>query len=528
MRDYRHIFNKVVPYHTDDSLSLYEFVGRLYEYLKDFEGSLEEAHGKIDEFITQFSVDLNDTTKKILTEWKNDGTLEGVISLVWEEKADKTYVDNLIDQTANALTDNYTQADDSLRDQINASVGERLAQTADDLSSRGVNIFKYKHLVPNIDELVDYVEGDWSQALQAAMDDLPDKGGTIFIPTNIGVENTVIYPTVSTSQTELKPITLKGVSESRVAGVRDGYMSGLSAIEFRGEGSLFDLRLGSEANTNGFVAFIDLALHGNYTEGTIGIDAYDLRGAIFDNVMVRRFGIGLRGHDIYYATFENFRTYYSIEYGVYISRFINGTKFHRCSFSDTSTGTGFYVSYGGVAVNFDSCWFENNKYGIYCTNTQQLNLLNCYFENNTYTSVFLTGFENSNTAQLNSVSCFYNIHEESVSGIRYYGDVNIHLSNTCVSPKTEGQKLVSGYNGNANVYSYGFVSLSNEVAIVAPGVRLKVDVGNLNKDGLATFENGIGVGNSIDGDVTSTAKTKKIQVFDKYGEPLGYVQLYAG
>lgn len=121
MRDYRNIFNKVVPYHTDDSMSLYEFVGRLYEYLKDFEGSLDEAHQKIDEFITQFSVDLNDTTKKILTEWHDDGTLEEIISLVWEEKADKTYVDSLVNQTADALTDSLTD------------VGEHLAQTTTDL-----------------------------------------------------------------------------------------------------------------------------------------------------------------------------------------------------------------------------------------------------------------------------------------------------------------------------------------------------------------------------------------------------------
>ena len=118
MRDYRNIFNKVVPYHTDNSMSLYEFVGRLYEYLKDFEGSLEEAHKRIDEFITQFSTDLNDTTKQILTEWHDDGTLAELINLVWEQKADKVYVDNLINQIANTLTNNYTQADDSLRDQL--------------------------------------------------------------------------------------------------------------------------------------------------------------------------------------------------------------------------------------------------------------------------------------------------------------------------------------------------------------------------------------------------------------------------
>ena len=133
MRDYRNIFNKVVPYHTDNSMSLYEFVGKLYDYIKNFEGGLDEIHETIDGFIThvtndidefkdsstgemadfidRFDAQLDDTTLQILTEWKDDGTLEQIISLVWEGKADKFYVDNLINQTANALDTKITDVE---------------------------------------------------------------------------------------------------------------------------------------------------------------------------------------------------------------------------------------------------------------------------------------------------------------------------------------------------------------------------------------------------------------------------------
>lgn len=95
MRDYRHIFNKVIPYHTDDSMSLYEFVGRLYEYLKDFEGSLDEAHEKID-----------DMTEQMLTEWKDKyPQVGGVIGASLQKKAIRGYsysdmledIDRLVD-----------------------------------------------------------------------------------------------------------------------------------------------------------------------------------------------------------------------------------------------------------------------------------------------------------------------------------------------------------------------------------------------------------------------------------------------
>lgn len=143
MRDYRNIFNKVVPYHTDNSMSLYEFVGRLYEYLKDFEGSLDEAHEKIDEFVKSFIMELDETTNKILTEWHDDGTLAELINLVWDDKAEKYYVDNLVNQTANSLmnkiTDNKQEIDENTT-KINALYPYEYLENGTDLHTVGVGV----------------------------------------------------------------------------------------------------------------------------------------------------------------------------------------------------------------------------------------------------------------------------------------------------------------------------------------------------------------------------------------------------
>jgi len=61
-------------------------------------------------------------------------------------------------------------------------------------------------------------------------------------------------------------------------------------------------------------------------------------------------------------------------------------------------------------------------------------------------------------------------------------------------------------------------------------VDMYMDPSNYNLRTTKKFcaDGGIGVGNAADGDVTSTAKTKKIQVFDAAGNSLGYLQVYAG
>jgi|GEM_PF-3265142 len=51
---------------------------------------------------------------------------------------------------------------------------------------------------------------------------------------------------------------------------------------------------------------------------------------------------------------------------------------------------------------------------------------------------------------------------------------------------------------------------------------------NLRTDRKLCADGGIGVGNAVSGDVTGTAKTMMLRVFDAAGNPIGYLQVYAG
>ncbi len=85
-----------------------------------------------------------------------------------------------------------------------------------------------------------------------------------------------------------------------------------------------------------------------------------------------------------------------------------------------------------------------------------------------------------------------------------------------------GNGLVLLNSTSGGYIGFGDRTNNTDVALYRGGANL------LTCDGKLTAAQGLGVGNSAAGDVTATAKTKKIQVFDADGVSLGYLQVYAG
>lgn len=499
-----------------------------------------------------------------------------------------------------------------LKDRLNASDAQ-MAQTMQDVEDHGYNLLWNSLLV---------VDGNWSPALQKALDDSPNKGRTIFIPSKVRFDTTVIFPTITGSTTVLKPVVIKGMSETRVSGALGGHEEGISAIEYTGDGILFDLRLGTQALTTCTPSFINLNIHGLSKVGTIAINGYDVKGANYENILVRKFDIGIKTNDLYYSNIERVRCFYNVSYGMITERYINGTKIHKCSFSNTTTGTGFQAKFAGVAVQFDACWFEANLIAVDSLDTEQVAFKGCYFEANG-TTLKVTAHSTSGSTQVDFDDCSINVLPLADYGIRSNGQVNItmgvnrinwqplaskpflqaytsadarpglpsliSLNNTFTNKPTNlmshGDVLVNidatsmyfnkevtfkdilatnikatgdftfkGTNkkiafNNGDVATTGNLADFNEL-VTASGIlqlfRSTNTTGSLSltmyagdgttannvkldaKTGKMLARNGLGVGNSVVGDVTATAKTRKVEVFDYFQNSLGFVQLYQG
>lgn len=245
---------------------------------------------------------------------------------------------------------------------------------------------------PEADEIFDVTDfgadpsgsTDSRDGFQQALDAVPAKGGVVLVPTGrYRICGTVVWPPVRSGGTVLKPAHLKGRNPSAIKGATGGWSEGISAVEFTGDGPLFDLRLGEDAETRFHGGMSNLALHGAGAEGTTGVEAFRISSAQFRNVVVRKFGVNVRvAGDSYYSVWESCLLSDAVTDGAQFRGQINGSGFHRLRIAANGR-YGISLERSGVPVNFDGCWFEaNGGFGLSAVEAIHLQVTGCYFEGN--------------------------------------------------------------------------------------------------------------------------------------------------
>jgi hypothetical protein len=228
---------------------------------------------------------------------------------------------------------------------------------------------------------------DDTAAIQAALN--ASVGKELFFPSgNYLVTSSLIFPTAGDN---VENIALVGEAGTVVAA------NALTTISFTGSGALFDLRKGTDANTNANgVRFEGLRLSGvTLTSGRYGMTAYDFQGCIIRNCVFSLFDVGfIIERYCYYCIFENISINNGLTKGCSVS-IVNGTTFEQCRVSRIDpagavlgNGIGFEVKDGGEgAAVFNGCWFEICREAIVLENNPAANFVNCYWENNVFNIV---------------------------------------------------------------------------------------------------------------------------------------------
>lgn len=235
---------------------------------------------------------------------------------------------------------------------------------------------------------------DSSCAFQAALDSTPDAGGIVFVPPgDYRIDETVVWPTVSSAPDKLVPSTVEGQNRSAVKGVAGRWSASTSSIRYTGGGPLFDLRGGRQEPLHFLGSIRRVALHGEGGKGTAAIDAHHVRSAQFRTLVARRFdtNVIVRGES-YYSVWANCLFSDAITDGLSLRDDVNGTTLDRIRCSSNGR-YGLDVRLGGFPVNVEGSWFEwNGEAGIGARDTIQVRIAGCYFEGNQGASVAYDGY----------------------------------------------------------------------------------------------------------------------------------------
>lgn len=226
-------------------------------------------------------------------------------------------------------------------------------------------------------------EKDSGPAFQEALDDVPEAGGTVQVPPGqYRVDSTVVWPAVGDTRT-LRPARLRGSNPSIIKGVPGGWSRGATSIVFHGSGALFDLRGGGEVETNFSGGIHGLSLHGLGRRETVGIEAYNVRVAQFEDLVVRNFGVNVRvPGESFYSVWEDCLFSDAVEDGAQFGNDLNGSGFTRCRFGANGRH-GVRIEGGGFPAWLDACWIEGNAgFGLWFRTTIQASVTRSYFERN--------------------------------------------------------------------------------------------------------------------------------------------------
>jgi hypothetical protein len=379
------------------------------------------------------------------------------------------------------------------------------------------------------------VQHDDSKALQDALNDAPDEGRKILVPPGVYVfADNIIPPAQSTDTTTIKPSSIVGLGGYVRNASLGSQKTGYSVFHFIGDGIFIDLKLGDESATDSYLSFEDIRIFGDNKAGTTGVKGHKIVDSQFKNVLFRNFDVGMEvTGSSYYCVFDRVLFFYNITTGLSMTGLVNGTMFQRCNFSNNSDG--FNGSFLGHVVNFDGCWFEKNTKGAVLGDTRQANFNGCYWEDNETLNVSFDGFESPATEQsiLNINGCYMSSPTTSSYAIRIIKDATINVIGCFLRFKSSDTNFVFHFDGGS--YSGNGVFLNNEFIENVPTslivgldnyIQIDKTVGYLVRGWQATFDEGIGVGNTLGGVSTVGNVVRKMEVFDSNGASLGFVPIY--
>ncbi len=277
-------------------------------------------------------------------------------------------------------------------------------------------------------------------ALQAALDSIPRGTVELLGGKTYKINDDIVWPLVS--GTTLRTIVLKGQSESSSNNGAASSIPGNTAINYTGSGTFLDLRSGSDANNDFLGTIKNLNIYGPGTGGsTIGIDAYKVSRATFENIIIQFFDIGFElNYHAYYSVFH--RTWFRNN-GVGFEQkagVINKTPFVECMFSHNDA-EGFLRNnvQSSDSLVFSGCYIENNgSYGIKLTGyLYEVSFINNYFENNGDSDIYVSSspFMNTTVSIINNKlgSDYYAVETVDIASL-------ISIGNTY-----GGYDLVGGY-----------------------------------------------------------------------------------
>lgn len=437
------------------------------------------------------------------------------------DKADMEYVDNELD-----------------------SINQDLTQFKEKQSKLVINAFNPpKPLKPIIG---DGVTND-GPALQAMINSSPDSGIEINLGTGkVLIENTITFPSIGDDSV---PVNIVGSNGLSANGNENGWNRGHTTIIYNGTGALFDISNVERSN----VSFKNISLYYNDRDnnaGTYGILANNMLNVVFENVMVKRFEIGIKANYTYYSKFDNLGIYYcniGMELGL-----TGGVPFTNCKFSFNRIGVS--LNYSGSSINFYSCYFEGNtEVGIRSRNTLQIDLFGCYFEGNELCINFTRHETNMYRTQLNIFGGHYS--QTSGEAIRLVSEVTANIYNPTITMGSQAISFVRAVQSNPgdsmpyltliSPLRFGETPLTSgsfaqkiirsKYENTISGYRPKFGAGVDIENG-ATVKGGLTVagrtlvstlGFTTHSDATSVeGLIKTIRVYDENGEALGFIPIY--
>ncbi len=497
-------------------------------------------------------------TQAVLTQlisWKDDGTLDQLIDdLLFNSKLDKTEFNIFKDQLNTTLTQletvfngeiinintniaviendvsdikiNITDIEDEI-DEFNdeyqlfkTNVQALELKTSERLKDVAINIKEYEYLVD---------DGDWSFALQTALNESADEGAVIFIPHKIKISQTIKFPMSSISSNKLKSITILGNMKNLETGKLDGDSEGHSVIDFTGNGLLFDLT-GDHSEVNSSVSFIDIALHGHDVVNSKAIEIHNARKTLMRNVLIRNFdsGITIKGY-VYYSHFDLIKVLYSQTLGMLVQGVLSGSQISNCQFSKTSNGHGLDIQYGGNGFVITSCYFEQNTgAGVRLYSTEQVTLAHCYFEHN-FENIYYSPRSN-HAGAITVIGCGFSFDVDTDYFMRVQGDVHTtFIGNRITNNKGVENVLIRTVNGDNKLVAFGnifrgfaFNRLQSETKQKLVLYNNTLNIDEVKLTGYLNFNR------ATDGDVTGTTPTKRVRVKDGEGNFIGWIQIYEG
>lgn len=234
---------------------------------------------------------------------------------------------------------------------------------------------------------------DDTEAIQKALEAAPSNGAIIFFPRgDYRVTSPLVIPSVASGV--IKPVRIEGENASVKDGNGGGWAGGASTILYEGSGTCIDAYSAapheSSLSPTWPGSIRNISIHGD-GGGTIGLEANDIRSAVFENVLFRGFekNLKIRG-EYFYARFDGLYSYRGQCDFNHDERKdgggpkANGTVFHRCIFSHGPSDGAFktgQTQWAGQHLKFSHCWFEHvDTVAVAVHKAGQVIFDQCYFE----------------------------------------------------------------------------------------------------------------------------------------------------